>query len=55
MSKRASLAFVEELAKLIEHFRAEWELTYCEAIGCLEMVKFDVLQELSDEDESEED
>lgn len=42
---RASDHFAKELASLIERFRMEYKLTYAEAVGVLELVKSDLIEE----------
>ena len=49
MKSRASEHFVKELECLIDRVRLEYELTYAEAIGCLELVKFDLMGEMKNE------
>ena len=49
-------AFVNELHLKLEYFRAEFDLTYAEAIGCLELVKQElVLQVIEVAEACEED
>ena len=50
---RASEHFADEVCSLINRFRLEYDLTYPEAIGALEMVKFDLLQEAFEIDGSD--
>ena len=42
---RAAEHFSEELSRLIERMRLEYEMTYAEAVGVLELVKADVIEE----------
>lgn len=51
MDSNASDHFIEELERVITRFRQEYDLTYAEAIGCLELVKFDLVAEMRDEQE----
>ena len=46
-------AFLTELTRVIDYFRAEFDLTYMEAIGCLELTKQQlILETIDDEDDS---
>ena len=42
---RASDHLARELAYLIDRFRMEYKLTYAEAVGVLELVKSDLIEE----------
>lgn len=42
---RASDHLARELAYLIDRFRLEYKLTYAEAVGVLELVKSDLIEE----------
>ncbi len=54
MSTEATNSFIEALQKVVEYHRDEWNLTYSEAIGCLELVKIDLIRSaLPDEDDEE--
>jgi hypothetical protein len=53
MSTRAVEAFSSELLLLIERFRLEWELTYSEIVGCLEIAKIELATESLEEEEDE--
>lgn len=51
---RRVVHFLTELEKLIDRFRAEYDLTYAEAVGCLEIVQQALIVEMRethDEDE----
>jgi len=50
---RAALHFEVELNALVERFRHEYELTYVEAVGVLEVVKLGVAVELRNEEEDD--
>jgi len=39
----------DKLHQSIDYMRQEWQMTYAEVIGCLEVVKFDVLEEMLEE------
>lgn len=54
MGTRAVDHFVKELELLILRTRQEYELTYAEAIGCLELTKFDLIRETNEEEDAEE-
>lgn len=45
MSTEAVDAFCDELTRLIDRYRHEWNLTYGECVGALELIKHDVLEE----------
>lgn len=51
MSERIE-RFVESIDERISYFRKEYELTYAEAIGCLELIKFDLMMEAKGDGES---
>ena len=51
MSSRAVSHFGTELELLIERFRAEYEMTYAELIGCMEIQKADILMEMADDND----
>ena len=55
VTKRATDAFIRELNRLVDRFRDEWDLTYAEAIGCLEMVKLEIAREDPSGDEEDDD
>lgn len=46
---RAVEHFGTELELLIKRFRSEYDMTYAELIGCLEITKFDILTEMTEE------
>ena len=43
--------FCKRVHQVIDYCREEWQMTYSEVIGCLEVVKADILDEMSDESE----
>lgn len=45
MSSRGCDHFVHEMRRLIDRLRAEYDMTYAEVIGCLEMVKAEMIKE----------
>ena len=51
---RAASHFEGELNALLERFRHEYELTYVEAVGVLELVKMSLAVELNDDEDDEE-
>lgn len=56
MAGKAAEHFCEELDKLIERFRQEYDMSYAEAVGCLELTKADLVrecQESYEEDDSD--
>ena len=51
MSERAVSYFVEGVESIIERCRQEWHMSYCEIVGCLEIIKSNLIEEsLEDED-----
>ena len=46
-------AFLEKVHQAIDYCREEWDMTYSEIIGCLEIAKVDVLDEMKDESEED--
>ncbi len=46
--------FAEEIERVVEYFRSEFDLSYSEAIGVLEMAKGRLLTEVLNEEEGEE-
>jgi len=43
---------MERLRKQIDYIRAEYEMTYAEAVGCLELLKAEIIKEaLNEEDD----
>jgi len=49
----ASAAFEDEGRKLVAYFRREFNLTYCEAIGVLDILKGELIAEALEEGEEE--
>lgn len=48
--------FMAELSKIVDYFRAEFDITYAEAIGCLHILADDLSKEClaeTDEDDCE--
>lgn len=45
MNEEPETQLVNELQRVINRFRAEYDIKYAAAIGCLEMVKLDLYQE----------
>ena len=39
----------EEICKVIDYHREESDLTYAELVGVLEVIKYDILQEMEEE------
>ncbi len=50
----AATCFLHELELKVEYFRVEFDLTYAEAIGCLELIKQRLVMETFDGDFVEE-
>ena len=55
MSDTAAEAFLEELRLKVDYFRDEFNLTYVAAIGCLELIKQELVLEACEEEDEEED
>ena len=53
MSKEAAKCFHEGLESSLEYCRHEFDLTYSEAIGVLELFKFDLLMEAQQSEAAE--
>lgn len=51
MSQRGTEHLCTELAAVIDHFRDEYEMTYAEVVGCLEIVKHFLIDEAGGESE----
>lgn len=51
---KATESLIEALQKVIDYHRQEWHVTYAIAVGCLEMVKHDLLNEASNTQEEDE-
>jgi len=49
VDRPANDVLCEKLTAAVDYCRQEWNMTYSEAIGCLECVKFDLLEEMKDE------
>lgn len=43
--------FLDDLRSRIDYFRAEFDLTYAAAIGCLEIVKQELVTETMEDDD----
>ena len=52
MSETAIHYFCEQVEAVIARCRSEWDMTYCEIIGTLEIIKAGLLEEAL-EDETE--
>ncbi len=48
--EKTPVTFIEALHDKIDYFRKEFNLTYAEAVGGLEIVKFDILEEMKEDD-----
>lgn len=49
----ASKHLCEELGRLVDRFRIEYDLTYAEAIGAFELIKAELIAEAISDDEEE--
>ena len=45
--------FIERVHSVIDYMRSEWNMTYSEVVGCLECLKWDILEEMKGESEDE--
>ena len=54
MSKRGCDHFSDELVRLIDRMRQEYEMTYAEIIGCLELIKLSIAKEPEELDDNSE-
>ena len=52
---RAAVHFEGELNAMVERFRYEYELTYVEAVGVLEVVKLGLVVELKNDGDDDDD
>lgn len=50
---RAVEHFQDELGRLIDRMRLEYEVSYAEVVGVLEITKHDLICEASEDDEEE--
>ncbi len=53
MTQRGCDHFCEEVELIINRMRQEYEMTYAEVIGCLEVIKMGLMNEALDQDEGE--
>ena len=53
MMVQACNNFIVELGNLVDYFRKEYNLTYAEAIGCLDIIKHRLLVECEDTDDDD--
>lgn len=53
MSAETTGKFVNDLRGRIDYFRTEFHLTYAEAIGCLDILKHELLEEVLEEEKDE--
>ncbi len=51
--RHATACFAKDLNKLIEYFRREFHLSYAEAIGCLDLARFNLALEAHNLDEGD--
>ena len=50
MSAESTSKFIGEIRGRVEYFRDEFDITYAEAVGVLDIVKHELLAEVLDED-----
>ena len=50
MSKEATAEFCGRVEEVLDYCRQEWDLTYAEAIGCLELIKANLIEESSEDE-----
>lgn len=55
MSAESADAFHADIRQRIHYFRSEYQLTYSEAIGVLEMAKHEILTEIQEDEDEDED
>lgn len=51
--RNGPLYLTEAFHNAIGRCRHEFDMTYAEVVGCLEVVKYDILEEMADESEDE--
>jgi len=51
--KEQESALREELNKVIDRFRLEYEITYAQTFGVLDIIKYELLREAYDDDQNE--
>ena len=51
MSDAAVEFFCNSVGGTIDRCRQEWDISYCELLGCLDIIKNDLLDECNEEDE----
>ena len=51
MSDHAIDYFCKQVTATIDRCRQEWDISYCEIIGCIEIIKNDLLVECNKEDD----
>ena len=51
MSKETTAKFALDIGGRLDYFRDEFEMTYAEAIGVLDIVKHRLLEEVEEEEE----
>ena len=54
MTAESSQKFGNELRRVVDYFREEFEVTYNEAIGVLQALSWQLIQEAAADDEKEE-
>ena len=54
MSRRGCEHFVSDINRLIERLSQEYDMSYAEIVGCLEMVKQEVIDDAFAESDEEE-
>jgi len=48
MSKDSTEKFFQKVQEDIEYFRKEFDLTYAELLGALELIKADIIKEIQE-------
>lgn len=51
MSVRAVKHFTDEVFRVIQRMRSEYDMTYAELVGCLELIKAGIVEESSDDEQ----
>lgn len=42
--------FLEEVEKLLQRFTSEYDMTYAQLLGCFDVIKNDLIQQLMEEE-----
>lgn len=50
MSKVAEQHLVHEFDRVIDRFRQEYQMTYAQVLGCLDLLKADLIRDATEDD-----